>query len=160
MSDQFERVAKDFAKTLKRRSKIIGEFKAFITKGNAIDLAVGVVIGAAFNTVVQSLVNDVLTPIISIPGTANFNTNVLCLKGGVDQCAVPLFWGRFLTTGISFLLTSAAVFFFVVRPMNKLRDRRRGEDTPTSRQCPECLSEIPKEARRCAHCAQPVGAIT
>lgn len=163
MADQFEKVARDLAHKVKHRARVLGEFKAFISKGSAMDLAVGVIIGAAFNTVVQSLVKDVLTPVISLFGNANFDGYGWCLKGGEGpRCegGVSLAWGTFLTTLISFLITSAAVFFFVVRPMNHMRDRRREEELPTSRQCPECLSEIPREARRCSHCAQAVGTAT
>ncbi|MGH2828897.1 MAG: large conductance mechanosensitive channel protein MscL [Actinomycetota bacterium] len=157
--DELERVGQVFTKRLKRRAKVLGEFKAFISRSSAMDLAVGVVIGAAFNTVVQSLVKDVLTPIISVPGTANFDRYLWCLKdAGRPSCenGVALAWGVFLTTVISFLLTSAAVFFFVLRPMNKLRERRKGMETPTTRECPECLSTIPRQAIRCSQCAQPV----
>lgn len=149
---------------LKRRARAIGEFKAFILRGSALDLAVGVVIGAAFNTVVQSLVKDLLTPIISLPGTVDFKTLDVCLRHGVEAgksvCSANFAYGSFLTTVISFLLTAAAVFFVVVRPMNKMREwRASGEPEPqTTRECPECLSKIPVAARRCAFCTTEVGA--
>lgn len=154
-----DRVRVEIREGLKRRVGVFREFKNFIARGSAIELAVGVVIGAAFNTVVQSLVKDVLTPLISVPGTANFDRYAWCLKdAGLPNCAegVALAWGVFLTALISFVLTSAAIFFFVVRPMNRLRGLRKGEEVSKTRECPECLSEIPRQASRCSQCAQPV----
>lgn len=141
---------------IKRRTRVFGEFKAFIAKGSALELAVGVVIGAAFNGVVTSFVKDVLTPIVSWPGSVDFTKLDACLKTGASSCAVSLRYGAFVTALISFLLTAAAVFFFVVRPVGKMR-RRRGEDgeldEPASKTCPECLSEVPHAAIRCRACA-------
>lgn len=160
MSDQnpsdegFDRVRSQIHEgihALKRRARVLKEFKDFVSRGSALDLAVGVVIGAAFNSVVNSLVKDVLTPIIAWPGTANFDSLRWCLKAGEAGCGVEFAYGRFLTTLISFLLTSAAVFFFVVHPMHRMR--ARGElQAPETRECPECLTAIPVRARRCSAC--------
>ena len=132
---------------------MLKEFKGFILRGNVVDLAVGVVIGAAFGAVVTSFVTNVLTPVIAIPGTADFGDWVLKLGGS------EILYGQFLNDVISFLLIAAAVFFFVVRPVNKLMERRRTERdvVSESKQCAECLSNIPKAARRCAFCASPQG---
>jgi large conductance mechanosensitive channel len=147
-------------RALKRRGRLLNEFKTFILRGNAVDLAVGVVIGAAFNTVIESLVKDVLTPIVSIPGKADFSKYAICLRRSAGSCSVSLRYGVLVTALISFLLTAAAVFFVVVRPINKLRERRRsGEpEAERTRDCPECLSKIPREASRCAFCTTKVGA--
>lgn len=141
---------------LKRRVKPLAEFKTFIARGSALELAIGVVIGAAFNTVVQSLVKDVLTPLISLPGKVDFQKLSACLRGSAARhtCYVSLNYGAFLTTLVSFLLTAVAVFFFVVRPLNHLkRWRAPDEDTQPTKECPECLSTIPVAARRCRECS-------
>ncbi|HVL89229.1 MAG TPA: large conductance mechanosensitive channel protein MscL [Actinomycetota bacterium] len=159
MSDEgFDRVRRELSESfhvLKARTRVLVDFKNFIAKGSALDLAIGVVIGAAFNSVVQSLVKDVLTPLISIPGAADFSDLRWCLRNGPeDTCAVGLGYGAFVTAMISFLLTAAAVFFFVVRPVNAMRGWRRGEapKAPDTRECPECLTSIPLAATRCRAC--------
>lgn len=131
------------------------DFKAFILKGNAVDLAVGVVIGAAFGAVVTSIVENLLTPLTTIAGKTDFSN--LSFKLGESSFG----YGAVINAIISLVLVGAAVFFIVVRPLAKLEERRqRGQDVEsTTRPCPECLSEIPKEARRCAHCASEVGAV-
>lgn len=163
--DGLDRLVDSLEESLRGPRKLIGEFKAFILRGNALDLAVGVVIGAAFNTVVQSLVKYILTPIISIPGNVDFKKLDACLRsgpgtGGAPVCKVTFGYGIVLTDLISFLLTAAAVFFFVVRPMNKLREWRKGSEAegPAMRDCPECLSKVPAGARRCAFCTAKIGA--
>ena len=127
---------------------MLKEFKGFVLRGNVVDLAVAVVIGAAFGAVVTSFVDNVLTPVISIPGSVNFERWVLRIGDNV------VYYGQFLNAVISFLLIAAAVFFFVVRPVNALMARRKTERdvTSESKQCPECLSNIPEAARRCAFC--------
>lgn len=124
------------------------EFKAFILRGNVVDLAVGVVIGAAFGTVVNSLVKDVLTPFLGIFGTPNFGS--LEIKVG----KATLTYGNFLNALIAFLMVAAGVFFFVVKPVNRLMALRRTEPNveSTTKDCPRCLSSIPKGASRCAFC--------
>lgn len=137
---------------------MLKEFRAFVLRGNVIDLAVGVVIGVAFGAVITSLVENVLTPIIAIPGDTP-DLSGWTWTVGDDPGASVIRYGVFLNAVISFLLIAAAVFFLVVRPVNKLMERFKTEPgvaTPT-KQCPECLSNIPVEARRCAFCSQPVG---
>lgn len=130
---------------------MIQGFKQFILRGNVIDLAVAVVMGAAFGAVVSSFVSDVFTPLLAaVVGKPDFSA--LSLTVGSSQ----ILYGSFLNAFISFLLIAAAIYFTVVAPMNALTARiRRGEPTPdpTTKKCPECLSEVPIAARRCAFCA-------
>ena len=129
------------------------EFKKFLLRGNVVDLAVGVVVGAAFGAVVKSLVEDVITPLLAaVIGTPDFSGLVLTLN------ASQVRYGTFINAIVSFLLVAAALYFLVVQPVNALvaRSRRQPPADPTTRKCPECLSEIPLEARRCAFCAQLV----
>jgi large conductance mechanosensitive channel len=130
-------------------------FKKFILRGNVVDMAVGVVIGAAFATVVGAFTKDLLTPIITaVTGKGEQFANLkYTLHGGEFNV------GEFVNAAVTFLLTAAAVYFFVVMPVNALVARmHRGEapPDPTTKKCPECLSEIPIDARRCSHCTQPV----
>jgi len=133
---------------------MLSGFKQFILRGNVIDMAVGVVIGAAFGGVVTALTKDLLTPFIAaIVGKPDFSA----ISFTVHRSVFPV--GDFINAGISFLLIAAAVYFFVVTPVNALVSRMRKAPAPadpTTKKCPECLSEIPIDARRCAHCAQPV----
>ena len=131
----------------------MNEFKQFLLRGNVVDLAVGVVVGAAFGTIVSALVTDILTPLISaIAKVPDFGGLTLTLNGS------HFMYGHFINALISFILVAAAVFFFVVKPMNMLvaRSRREAPADPTTKKCTECLSEMPVQARRCAHCAQSV----
>ncbi len=124
-------------------------FKTFLLRGNVVDLAVGVVMGAAFGTVVTSFVKDLLTPIIAATvGKPNFDYLVLDVNGA------KITYGTFLNALISFLLVAVAVYFFVVLPVNAIVSRARKEPPadPTTKKCPECLSEIAIDARKCAHC--------
>ena len=129
-------------------------FKQFVLRGNVVDLAVGVVMGAAFGAVVAALVKDLLTPLIAaIAGKPDFSQIEFILNG--SKFAI----GDFINAVMSFILVAAAVYFFVVLPMNALVSRmRRGEapPDPATRKCPECLSEIPLAARRCAYCTSAV----
>lgn len=129
-------------------------FKKFITRGNVVDLAIGVVIGAAFNGVVTSLVKDVITPLIgAIARTPDFSALSFTVRGSVFM------YGDLINAVVSFLLVSAAVYYFVVLPMNALTNRiKRGEESvdPTEKNCPECLSKIPLKAKRCAFCTSVV----
>jgi len=126
-------------------------FREFIMRGNVVDLAVAVVIGAAFGALITSFVGDVLTPLLGVFGLPNFEE----LTVTVGQAEVR--YGAFLNALISFLLVAAAIYFFVVQPLNALETRRqRGQDeTPNSKTCTECASEIPAVARRCPMCTQP-----
>jgi large conductance mechanosensitive channel len=126
-------------------------FKQFVLRGNVVDLAVGVVIGAAFGTVVTALVKDLITPFISaIAKRPDFAGLAFTINGS------KFMYGDFFNAVISFLLVAAAVYFFVVTPMNMLVSRMHKEPPPdpATKKCPECLSEIPKEAKRCAFCSQ------
>jgi large conductance mechanosensitive channel len=129
-------------------------FKKFILRGNVVDMAVGVVIGAAFGGVVTALTTDLLTPLIAaVVGKPDFSSVQFTINGTL----FPL--GHFINAIIAFLLIATAIYFFVVTPVNGLVARmHRGETPPdpTTKKCPECLSEIPIEARRCSHCTQPV----
>ena len=132
---------------------MLKEFKQFLLRGNVVDLAVGVVIGAAFGTVVTALVSDLLTPFIAaVVKVPDFSGLMFKLNGS------KFMYGRLINAVISFVLVSAAVFFFVVKPINMLIERSRKEPPadPTTKKCNECLSEIPLEAKRCSHCAQVV----
>ncbi|PYU36168.1 MAG: large conductance mechanosensitive channel protein MscL [Acidobacteria bacterium] len=129
-------------------------FKQFLLRGNAIDLAVGVVIGAAFGNVVNSLVKGLLTPFIAaVVKQPDFSSISFTIHGS------KFLFGDFVNAVISFVIIASAVYFAVVLPMNALMAKTQHEDKPTqpsTKKCPECLSEIPIEARRCAHCTQPV----
>lgn len=134
---------------------MVKDFKAFLLRGNVVELAVAVVIGAAFGDVIKSLVADILTPVISIPGSADFSSLDFTINGSVFR------YGNFLNVLIAFLTIAAAVFFFVVRPVNALMARRKTEPDveSTTRDCPECLSSIPVGARRCAFCTAEVSTV-
>jgi large conductance mechanosensitive channel len=129
-------------------------FKKFILRGNVVDMAVGVVIGAAFGGVVTELTKAFLSPLIAlIVGKPDYSS----LKFNVRTTTFPI--GDFVNACISFVLIAAAVYFFVVVPVNWLIARMHKGDKPadpTTKKCPECLSEIPIDARRCSHCTQPV----
>lgn len=125
-------------------------FKEFLLRGNVLDLAVAVVIGGAFGAVVTALVKDLITPLIgAVVGKPDFSALVVTVNGSAFLI------GDFLNALVSFLLVAAAIYFFVVTPVNALIARqRRGEapPDPTTKKCPECLSEVPIGARRCAFC--------
>src|SRR3989344_1905928 len=128
---------------------MLKEFKQFLLRGSVVDLAVGVVIGAAFTSIVNALVSDLLTPFISaVARVPDFGGLIFTINGTEFK------YGHFMNAIISFVLVASAVFFLVVKPMNVLVSRA-GFGTPTKR-CPECKSMIPREATRCAHCTQPV----
>ena len=135
------------------RPTYLTEFKQFLLRGNVVDLAVGVVIGVAFGAVVTALVADLITPLVAaVFGSHDFSALTFTVNGSTFR------YGDFLNAVLAFATVAAAVFFLVVRPMNALSARRRREPPadPTTRQCPECLSEIPREARRCAFCTAQV----
>jgi len=128
---------------------MLKDFKQFILRGNVVDLAIGVVMGAAFTSVVNSLVKDVLTPFISaLFKQPDFSGLYFTLNHS------RFAYGNFINALVSFLIVSTTVYFFVVTPLNTLVAKMRKEPPvdPTTKKCPECLSEIPKEAKRCAHC--------
>jgi large conductance mechanosensitive channel len=129
-------------------------FKQFILRGNVLDLAVAVVVGGAFSAVVAALVKDLLTPLIAaIAGAPDFSAISITVNGS------KLLIGDFLNAVIAFVMMSAAVYFFVVLPMNTLLARlKRGEvaPDPTTKKCPECLSDVAIGARRCAFCTSTI----
>ena len=131
-------------------------FKQFLLRGNVVDLAVGVVIGAAFGAVITAFVKDLLTPFIAaLAGKPDFSAFTFEINGS------KFLYGDFINAAISFVLVAAAVYFFVVLPMNKLvewQNRSAKPADPTTKKCPECLSEIPLEAKKCAHCTSVIGA--
>ena len=131
------------------------EFRTFVLRGNVVDLAVGIVIGVAFGAVVQALVKDLLTPLIAaIFGQPDFSALSFRVTRSVFR------YGDFLNAVISFVTIAAAVFFFVVKPINLLTARYSHRETPepTTRKCPFCLMEIPVKARRCAFCTAELDA--
>ncbi|MCZ7527185.1 MAG: large conductance mechanosensitive channel protein MscL [Acidimicrobiia bacterium] len=132
---------------------MLEDFKNFLLRGNVVDLAVAVVIGVAFGAVVTSFVDDILTPIVTIPGETNFADLDVTVGGAVIR------YGLFLNALVAFVLIATAVFFLVVRPVGALVERRRAREESTTRECPECLSEIPRAATRCAHCTAAVPAL-
>ena len=126
---------------------MLQDFKAFLLRGNVVDLAVGVIMGVAFGTVVSSFVRNLLTPLIAIPGRADFSQLSFQVGGGVFR------YGQFINDALSFLMTAAALFFCVVRPMAALTAmQKRVPEAPTTKPCPFCLSTIPLAATRCAFC--------
>jgi large conductance mechanosensitive channel len=140
---------------------MLKDFKAFVLRGNVVDLAIGVVIGAAFATVVTSVTEGVISPLLGLFGEASFDDMAACLKGACDKAegtGVLLQYGRVLTALMTFLITAAVLYFFVVRPVNALMARRRTEPEvdSTTKQCGECLSSIPVAATRCAFCTVEV----
>jgi len=129
---------------------VLKDFKTFVMRGNVVDLAVAVIVGAAFGTVITALVKDIITPIIAaIAGKPDFSGLVFTINGS------KFLYGDFINAVVSFLLIASAVFFFVVQPLNKLQalsNRKKAPEDPSERQCPECLSSIPKAASRCMYC--------
>jgi large conductance mechanosensitive channel len=133
------------------------DFKEFLLRGNLVDVAVGIVIGVAFAALVTALVSDLITPLIAaIGGNADFSGLSFTIHKS------QFLYGAFLNALISFLVIAAVVFFLVLKPVNTLLARRRTEPpvVEQTRQCPECLSEIPVPARRCAFCTAEVGMAT
>ncbi|MFH0843834.1 MAG: large conductance mechanosensitive channel protein MscL [Pseudomonadota bacterium] len=144
---------------------MLKEFKEFAMKGNVVDMAVGIIIGAAFGTIVKSLVDDVIMPPIGLLlGNVDFSSFFLVLKQGAQGApyatlaaaqkagAVTLNYGMFINTIISFVIVAFSVFL-LIRGMNKLkRQQEVPPPVPTTKECPHCLSTIPIKAARCAHC--------
>ena len=132
---------------------LLKEFREFILRGNLVDLAVAVVIGTAFTVVVGAFVKDIVTPLIAaIGGKPDFGNLAFTINGS------RFAYGDFINALITFLIIAAVVFFFVVKPVNSMMARYKPEtkvDEPV-RECPECLSDIPVRARRCAFCTTEV----
>jgi large conductance mechanosensitive channel len=127
-------------------------FKEFLLRGNVVDLAVAVVIGAAFGALVTALVKDLITPLIAaIIGKPDFSSLTFTIHNS------RFLYGDFINALVAFILLAAVVYFFIIVPMNRLLAmRRQAPLDPLTRQCPECLSEIPKAASRCAFCTATV----
>ena len=131
------------------------DFRQFILRGNLVDLAVAVVIGTAFAAVIAALVADLITPLIAaIGGNQDFSALSFTINGS------KFAYGAFINALLTFVIVAAVLFFFVIKPVNALMNRRRTEPDveATTRDCPECLSQIPVGARRCAFCTAEVAA--
>jgi large conductance mechanosensitive channel len=132
---------------------MLREFRDFLLRGNLLEIAVGLVLALAFTAVVTSLVEDLLTPLLAaIFGEPDFSGLTFTINDSTFR------YGEFLNAVIAFVLVAAVLFFLVVRPVNAIVERRKRGEEPTTRECPECLSEIPLGARRCAFCTAEVGA--
>lgn len=134
---------------------VLGEFKDFIMRGNVVDLAIAVVIGAAFGAVVVALVQDIIMPLLgAFGGKPTFDQYYWTINHS------NILVGSFLTAVVSFLIIAAVIFFFVIKPLNALLAMRKKPEAaaPTTRECPYCLSEIPLKATRCAYCTAEVPA--
>jgi large conductance mechanosensitive channel len=130
-----------------RGTTVLKGFKDFILGGNVVELAVAVVIGVAFGAVVNSVVTNLISPLIAlVGGTPDFSQ----IRTG------PVLWGNLINDVLTFLITGAVVYFVVVLPMNRALARMKPAEPPPTRGCPECLSDIPQEARRCAYCTAEV----
>ena len=128
-------------------------FKKFILRGSVVDLAVGVIIGAAFNSVVQALVKSFFTPLISLlTGNNKLSTLYFTIHG------TRINYGDFVNALISFLIVAVVVYFFVVLPMNKLQQYSQSDKTPTTKPCPYCFSVVPIKATRCPACTSQLPA--
>lgn len=129
--------------------KFFEEFRSFAMKGNVVDLAVGVIIGAAFQSIVNSLVNDIVSPVLGLFTQMDFSSLVLNVRG------VPIKYGSFITAIINFVVM-AFVVFLMVRLINKIKNfghsHQATEEKPTTKKCPYCMSDIPYDATRCPHC--------
>lgn len=133
------------------------DFKDFIMKGNVIDLAVAVVIGVAFNAVVTAFVSDIITPLIGIPGHVDFAVYTYTINGSVFMI------GSFVSAIISFITIALVIFFFMVKPVSKMKERQEAKEkaaagnvAPTTKVCPQCLQTIPLAAKRCMYCTSKV----
>ncbi len=134
---------------------MLKEFRQFLLRGNVVDLAVGVIIGVAFGSVVTALVEGVFTPLIAaVVGQPDFSGIGFTLNESRIEVGV------FLNAVIAFLVVAAVVFFLIVTPINRMTARARTEDPaePTLKKCPECLMDVPRAAKRCGHCTSVLGA--
>jgi large conductance mechanosensitive channel len=135
---------------------MLKDFRQFLLRGSLVDLAIAVVIGAAFGAVVTALVSDLITPLVAaVGGRHDFGALDFTVNGS------RFAYGHFLNALVSFVIIAAVVFFFVVKPVNALLDRLRTEPPVEehTRECPACLSQIPRAARRCAFCTEEVGVV-
>lgn len=147
LRDEFGRVGHAAKDTL-------GGFKTFILRGNVVDLAIGIVIGAAFTSVVNGLVSNIITPLIPVPNgsLSNLHWSVPYNPKAIINV------GAFINAVISFVIVAAVLYFFVVRPVTALMERYKPKEVkaPTTRDCPYCLQSIPIKATRCAYCTSPI----
>lgn len=133
---------------------MLKEFKAFVLRGNVVDLAVGVVIGAAFGAIVTSLVKDVLTPLLGLLNVPDFAGRSIGV--GDDK----ILYGNFVNAILSFVIVAAAIFFLVVKPVNRFMLGGKPKEAPKVHECPHCLSSIPTAAKVCSHCGRDVARAT
>jgi len=135
---------------------MLKDFKKFIMRGNVVDLAVAVVVGTAFNSVVQALVKDLFTPLIgALGGKHDFSKLTFSIHGSI------FYYGDFINFVIAFLSVALVVFFFVVQPLNKMQARAKRNkipEEPSDKKCPYCFNTIPKQATRCGFCTSKLDA--
>lgn len=133
---------------------LVSEFKDFVLRGNVVDLAVGVAIGAGFSKVVNAIVADIITPLVGIPGKLDFNGKY----ASVHFHGATFLIGDVISNTITFLMLALIIFLFVVKPVNFLMAHSKSQEpeADTTRECPECLSKIPVAAKRCAFCTTEV----
>lgn len=144
---------------------MIKSFKAFIMRGSVLDLAVGIVIGVAFGTIISSLVKDVIMPPIGLAlGKVDFGNLFVVLREGTvagpyaslaaaqEVGAVTINYGAFINTVVSFIVVAAVIFFLVVRPIARMTARQKAAEAPKTKECPYCFSSIPVKATRCPSC--------
>ncbi len=145
---------------------MLKEFKEFALRGNVVDMAIGIIVGAAFGKIVTSLVNDILMPPIGfLTGKVDFSNLFVSLSGSYASLAEAqaagaptINYGLFINAVLDFFIVAAAVFFLIVRPINRLRRAKEPVPAaPTTKECPYCLSAIPLKATRCPHCTSMLG---
>lgn len=147
-------------------AKLLQEFKEFALKGSVMDLAIGIIIGTAFGAIVKSLVDDLIMPVVGVllggPDFSNYYRiikgdpgNATTVEGARAAGASVVAYGKFANNVVTFLIVAAAVFL-LVKSINRLRRKSKGEPMPTTRNCPECTTAIPKAARRCPSCTASV----
>jgi large conductance mechanosensitive channel len=147
------------------RARMLQDFKAFVMRGNVIDMAVGIIVGVAFGAVISSLVKDVIMPPIGLAlGNVDFANLFVVLKQGLtpgpyaslaaaqQAGAVTINYGTFINTIVNLLIIAAAVFFLIMRPIAKLQARTKKAEAPTTKECPYCITAIPIKATRCPNC--------
>lgn len=141
----------------KRAKGTLNDFQQFILRGNVVDLAIGIIIGAAFTSVVTGLVNDIITPLIPTSKNSSL-ANWFCIIGYSNG---KLLIGPFIQTIITFLIVALVVFFFVVKPVNALMNLHKSKEpaASTTRDCPFCLSSVPIQATRCAYCTSQLPSV-
>jgi large conductance mechanosensitive channel len=157
----------DGKESRKEGTRMLQDFKAFITRGNVIDMAVGIIVGIAFGLVVNSFVKDIIMPPIGLAlGNVDFSNLFVILKEGLTPGpyaslaeaqaagAVTINYGTFVNTVVNLLIIAAVVFFFIVRPVARLQARKKAEEpaAPTTKECPYCATSIPINASRCPNC--------